>query len=151
MVLDISKQMSGWNTQSTRWSRLTKEQEDYILNASRERNETETWAMVDADKLAKKYLEQQKAEQRRNEWLQTGSNLFLLWMNAEDPDVKKTYMTGDRTQSLKNYFVNWYHDLLGKVTAMKVWSRHNLSRGVCLDFLCCISCCILCVKRCCLL
>lgn len=107
MVLDISKQMSGWNTQSTRWSRLTKEQEDYILNASRERNETETWAMVDADKLAKKYLEQQKAEQRRNEWLQTGSNLFLLWMNAEDPDVKKTYMTGDRTQSLKNYFVNW--------------------------------------------
>jgi hypothetical protein len=28
-------------------------------------------------------------------------------MNAEDPDVKKAYMTGDRTQSLKNYFVNW--------------------------------------------
>ncbi len=21
---------------------------------------------------------------------------------------------------LKNYFVNWYHDLLGKVTAMKI-------------------------------
>jgi hypothetical protein len=44
--------------------------------------------------------------------------------------VKKWYekaraLMGDKPldpigEVLKNYFVNWYHDLLGKVTAMKV-------------------------------
>lgn len=106
VVLDISNQMaSSWS--STRWPRLTQEQENYVLEVARSRNQTETWVNIDANALAKKYHERQLAEQKRQANTKDETNLWMEWINSNDDDVQNSYLSGSRTMVLYNAMVDW--------------------------------------------